>query len=248
MAALTKGKQIFRLSGGGDEFAGQKGNTVVFAGGIVMLDASAFAIPGQTISGAYAVGVAQTNRDLDRYDATASGPLGVLADGVQKVRWDEGIFRFANSGGGDAVLSTTIPGVPIWVVDDQTVALTSGSGTRSPAGRLHSLDADGSVWVMMGKAIGKQILDEVQGALAVGAVLAIAGNAIAPTSAIHHVGAGLIKNITVPAGLAQGGTIFLVPDAAFTTDATGNISLASTAVINKTLAMTWDGTKWNPSY
>jgi hypothetical protein len=48
--------------------------------------------------------------------------------------------------------------------------------------------------------------------------------------------------------MQQGGTIYLIPDAAFTTDATSNISLASTAVINKTMAMTWDGTKWNPSY
>lgn len=248
MTALAKGKQIFPLSGGRDEFAGQKGNTIVFAGGIVMLDASGFAIPGQTLAGAYAVGVAQTNRGLDRFDATATGPNGVLADGVQIIRWDEGIFRVVNGGGGDAVLSTTIPGVPLYVTDDQTAALTNGAGTRSPLGRLHSLDADGSVWAIMGKLVGKQLLDQAQGSSGVGAVLTQAANVIAPTSQIHHVAAGLIKTITVPAGMQQGGTIFLVPDAAFTTDATGNISLASTAVINKTLAMTWDGTKWNPSY
>jgi hypothetical protein len=209
MTALVNGKQIIPLGGGRDESAGQKGNTVVFAGGIVMLDASGFAIKGQTITGLYAVGVAMTNRDLDRYDATAAGPLGLLADGVQTVRWDEGIFRMVNSTAGDAVLSTTIPGVPLYVVDDQTIALTNGTGTRSPAGRLHSLDADGGVWVIMGKAVGKQLLDEVQGASGVGAVLTQAANVIAPTSQIHHVAAGLIKTITVPPGMQQGGTIYL---------------------------------------
>lgn len=80
-----------------------------------------------------------------------------------------------------------------------------------------------------------------------GAVLTIASNAIAPTNQVHHVGAGLIKNITLPTGFTSG-SVILIPDAAFTTDTTGNISLASTAVTNKAMIMTWDGTKWNPSY
>ncbi len=159
MTALAAGRQFTKLGGGCDDAAGQKGNTIVYAGGIVMLDASGYAIKGQTVTAAIAVGVAKTNRDLDRYDATATGPLGVLADGVQTVRWDEGIFPMVNSGGGDAILSTTQPGVPIWVVDDQTVALTNGGGTRSPAGRLHSLGADGFVYVEMGKKIAKQIVE-----------------------------------------------------------------------------------------
>jgi hypothetical protein len=79
-------------------------------------------------------------------------------------------------------------------------------------------------------------------------VLSIASNVIAPTNAVHHLGAGLVKTITVPAFCAATCTLNLVPDAAFTTDATGNISLASTAVVNKTLIMVYDGSKWNPSY
>lgn len=84
-----------------------------------------------------------------------------------------------------------------------------------------------------------------------GAVLTIAGNAIAPTNAIHHVGAGLIKNITVPTGFLSG-TIILIPDAAFTWDATGNIATggALTAVVGKALICTYSSStgKWYTSY
>ncbi|HMJ02426.1 MAG TPA: hypothetical protein VK506_05765 [Conexibacter sp.] len=79
-------------------------------------------------------------------------------------------------------------------------------------------------------------------------VLTISTNVIAPTNAVHHLGAGLVKTVTVPAACTSTCTLAIVPDAAFTTDTTGNISLASTAVINKVLFLVWDGTKWNPSY
>lgn len=79
-------------------------------------------------------------------------------------------------------------------------------------------------------------------------VLTINSNVIAPTGSVHHVGAGLVKTITVPASCTPTCNIDIVPDAAFTTDATGNISLASTAVTLRTMRFTWDGTKWNPSY
>ena len=77
---------------------------------------------------------------------------------------------------------------------------------------------------------------------------------ITPTTPIVHVtGATPIATITVPAGMAtagNGGQITLIPDSAFTTLATGNIALASTAVLNRALIMTWDNTaaKWYPAY
>ena len=81
--------------------------------------------------------------------------------------------------------------------------------------------------------------------------LVITANVITPTKLVSFVGAGLIKTITVPTLAATGGaTIKLIPTVAFTTDTTGNIALASTAVIGKQLLMTYDsGTnKWYPSY
>lgn len=92
---------------------------------------------------------------------------------------------------------------------------------------------------------------------AVGAVLTISANAIAPTRMIHHVGAGLIKNInfanltSTGAAPASGYVLHIIPDAAYTYDATGNIVVpggGGTATINRTMDFTWDGAKFTPSY
>lgn len=83
------------------------------------------------------------------------------------------------------------------------------------------------------------------------AALTVTSNTIAPTACIHQLGAGLIKTITVPATLASPGFLLILPTAAFTYDATGNILVPTgggTAVINKLMVFVWDGTKWTPSY
>ena len=82
-------------------------------------------------------------------------------------------------------------------------------------------------------------------------VLTVSSNIIAPTGSVHHVGAGLIKTITVPTTCTPTCVIHLIPDAAFTYDATGNLVVPSgggTAVINRMMILAWDGTKWTPSY
>lgn len=85
-----------------------------------------------------------------------------------------------------------------------------------------------------------------------GAVLSVGSNTITPTSAIHHVGAGLIKTITVPSGFTSG-TIYFIPDSAFTYDGTSNIVLPAgggTAVVGRVMAFTYSSStsKWYPSY
>lgn len=81
-----------------------------------------------------------------------------------------------------------------------------------------------------------------------GAVIASAAT-IAPTTFLTHVsGTTTIATITVPPGCELTCQIALVPDGLWATSTGGNISLASTAVVNKVLILTWDGTKWNPSY
>lgn len=75
---------------------------------------------------------------------------------------------------------------------------------------------------------------------------------IAPTQDIHLVsGTTAISTITVPANFSGGaGQITLVPTGLWTTATGGNIALASTAVVNKALIMTYDSTSalWYPSY
>lgn len=75
---------------------------------------------------------------------------------------------------------------------------------------------------------------------------------IAPTTSAAFVsGTAAIATITPPTSLGSfGNQITLIPTGAFTTVATGNIALASTAVVNRALIMTYDATttKWYPSY
>lgn len=73
---------------------------------------------------------------------------------------------------------------------------------------------------------------------------------ITPTGTKFHVtGTNAIATINLPwPGFA--GQLALIPDAAFTTTAAGNIAKASTAVIGQVLYMTYDynAGKWYPSY
>lgn len=74
---------------------------------------------------------------------------------------------------------------------------------------------------------------------------------IAPTTPILFVsGVAAITTITAPAALTNGGQITIIPTGLFTTTAAGNIALASTAVVNKALIMTYVAStaKWYPSY
>jgi hypothetical protein len=71
---------------------------------------------------------------------------------------------------------------------------------------------------------------------------------ITPTGAVFHVsGTTPVATINLPyAGFV--GEITIIPDGLFTTTTAGNIGLASVMVVGKANLMTYDGTKWYPSY
>lgn len=106
----------------------------VFAGAIVALTAAGFAA-GATATAA--------NVTVGRADETVDNGEGANGDAKVKVR--RGVFRFANSGGADAIALTEV-GKPCFVVDDQTVAKTDNAGARPAAGKVFDVDAQG-VWV-----------------------------------------------------------------------------------------------------
>lgn len=88
--------------------------------------------------------------------------------------------------------------------------------------------------------------------MSVGTAIASAAT-IAPIARITHItGTTAITTITVPTVVVAGGSytgcIVLIPDGLWTTGTSGNIALASTAVVSKALQMCYDGTKWYPSY
>lgn len=75
---------------------------------------------------------------------------------------------------------------------------------------------------------------------------------IAPTKSITFIsGTAAVVTITAATSFAAaGGSITLIPTAAFTWTTAGNIAVAGTAVVSRALTMTYDSgtTKWYPSY
>jgi hypothetical protein len=112
-----------------------KGSTTCYAGGLAVFNAG-YAAPGTAATGLIALG---------RFEETMAN---AGADGAVTARVKRGIFKFGNSASGDAIAQADC-GADCWIVDDQTVAKTNGSSTRSRAGKIVAVDADG-VWVKLG--------------------------------------------------------------------------------------------------
>jgi hypothetical protein len=136
MAALIKDRNT--PSRAGDKLSLPVATSVlIFAGSIVMLNATGYATPGATATGQVAAG-----RAAEQVDNSAG------LDGAVNVDVEPGVFQFANSAAADAITIAEV-GDTCYIVDDQTVAKTDGTGTRSAAGKVVGVDSDG-VWVRMG--------------------------------------------------------------------------------------------------
>lgn len=111
-----------------------KAATKIYAGAMAGVDASGWAVPMSTALNLKALGRAE--HQVDNSDG---------ANGDARVRIKAGIFQFANSADADAIARSDI-GADCYAVDDQTVAKTSGTNTRSVAGKIFDVDDQG-VWV-----------------------------------------------------------------------------------------------------
>ena len=111
-----------------------KAGAILYAGGMAAIDATGLAVPAAAVA---------AHRIIGRTNQRADNTGGV--DGAIRARVDRGIFRFANSASADAIGLKDV-GQPCYAVDDQTVALTNGSGARPVAGTIFDVDAQG-VWV-----------------------------------------------------------------------------------------------------
>ncbi|WP_153116029.1 hypothetical protein [Rhodocyclus tenuis] len=109
-------------------------STKIYAGGLTCLNAAGTATKGAVSTTLKTVGVAQ---------ATVDNSAGAAGDKRVKVR--RGCFKFGNSASTDLITLANV-GASAYIVDDQTVALTSGSSTRSIAGTIRDVESDG-VWI-----------------------------------------------------------------------------------------------------
>lgn len=139
MAALTKDRNTPRAEGDIRQGAVAASN-LIFAGALVMRNATGFLVKGQTATGLVGVG---------RAEAQADNSAG--GDGALALYYRPGTYHFANSAAADEITAAEI-GDKCYAVDDQTVAKTHATNTRSPAGIIDGVDANG-VWVRVDEAL-----------------------------------------------------------------------------------------------
>ncbi len=135
MAPLTKDRNTPAKEGRQQVYP-VAANTTIFAGALVAIDAAGNAVPGSAATTLKAAGRAEEN--------VVNNPG---AAGAKFVLVRRGVFKFANDGV-DPVAAANIL-TNCYIVDDQTVAATSGNNTRSVAGTVLEVEADG-VWVAVG--------------------------------------------------------------------------------------------------
>jgi hypothetical protein len=136
MTALTAARNTKEL--GGSIFTGPVAAAVkCLTGGIAVRDAAGNLQPAITAVGLVTAG---------RFEETVDNTAGAAAD--VDVRYKAGVYRWANSPAADEISKAEI-GDDCYLVDDQTVAKTDGTGTRSVAGKVVDVDTIG-VWVATG--------------------------------------------------------------------------------------------------
>lgn len=106
--------------------------TVIPGGAIACLNASGLLVNGATSTTLVCVGVPARRID------NATGAAGAVQGEVKR-----GVFGpFANSAAADQIALADV-GNDCYIVDNQTVAKTNGSNTRSVAGKVHDVTAAG---------------------------------------------------------------------------------------------------------
>lgn len=119
------------------------GGILIYKGALVALNASGYLVPGATASTLVAMGVS---------DQRADNSAG--ADGAISCFVAPGVYKFAI---GSSSIAATDVGKACYIVDDLTVHLTSGSGTRSPAGIIVKYESDG-VLVFVSPEVSRHII------------------------------------------------------------------------------------------
>lgn len=157
--ALSAGRKTTRLADHVLSARPVKAGVTIYQGALVIM-AAGFARAARSGQGA--------DNAAKAIDAASYRAVGVAlktvvntgADGDVKVDTQGGCFNFKNSAAGVDFIDNSDVGSVVYVVDDETVAKTSGSGVRCAAGRVFEVDADG-VWVIVGdeaSAIGRRTL------------------------------------------------------------------------------------------
>lgn len=133
--ALSADKEIPERAAPGSQLFAEVGtdSTQYYRGGIVCISTAT----GKVVKGSTATTLIAIGRCEENYLTGTSN--------TRKIKSRIGCFKYANSAAADAIAADDI-GKACYIVDDETVALTDGTATRSRAGIVAGVDTDG-VWV-----------------------------------------------------------------------------------------------------
>ncbi len=121
-------------------------NTRIFKGSMVALDSAGRAIPATTLAGGAVRVIGKASHQLDNRTGSELGGAAGAAD----LEVEFGVFGWGNSADADAIAADDV-GKVCYAADDQTVALTSNSGARAPAGFISEVRGS-DVYVVMSPA------------------------------------------------------------------------------------------------
>ncbi|NDW44395.1 hypothetical protein [Ruegeria sp. PrR005] len=140
MPALTSDRNTHAAQGDARQGAVAAGERI-FAGALIMRNATGYLVKGATALNLVGVGRAEEASD------NTGG-----ADGDISVPYRPGVFLYRNDLSDPVTLADC--GSVCFAVDDQTVAATDGTGTRSKAGIVDMIDPNG-VRVRLDEALTK---------------------------------------------------------------------------------------------
>lgn len=140
MSATTTPRNTDKLAGSSSLYQSlpMAANQVACYGWLAMVDKST----GECVVGGSGGGYIGAGRFNSAIDSTG------LAGGAVRCDVEYGVLYWGNATGGDAITGAMY-GAPCYVLDNQTVAATDGSGTRSVAGIVYEVRGDGQVGVRM---------------------------------------------------------------------------------------------------
>ena len=148
MTALSAAKALVKLDGAPLPYSIpliQKTGTTIYPGALCAVATDGYCRPARTSTTDQIVGYAKKNpaSNTGNYTSTVAGDSIVIVSA--------GVIKLENSADAALIAITELWDF-VYVVDDQTVAKTDGSGTRIRAGRCVGVDA-GGVYVLVGLRI-----------------------------------------------------------------------------------------------
>ena len=145
--ALSADRNTARAEGDVQSF-GLAASVLVYAGALVMRNAAGYLTKGATATGSVGVGRAEERK-------TGGASAG---DEVLKVR--PGSYWYKNSASTDLIAVAQIGDV-CFIVDDEQVAKTDGTGTRSPAGFVEDVSATQGVLVRFDEVLTRAYVEGI---------------------------------------------------------------------------------------